>query len=95
MNMTKREWLRAMHELCDGGLLTCTRGKVGDDDATYALAAFPLNDPDRFPADIQELHLRNMAKFGGCNTEGAMGRAIQVLRLPNTAKPKGYQEGPQ
>lgn len=54
------EFRAAMTELCDRGLITCTHGRPGDDDATYALAWMPLDNPERFPAHVRERHARNM-----------------------------------
>jgi hypothetical protein len=64
--MTVDEFRAAMTELCDRGLITCTGGEPGDDDATYALAWMPLDNPERYPPNIRELHSRNMqALLGG------------------------------
>lgn len=50
----------ALVELCAAGLLTCTRGSPGDDDATYAVAWLPLDDADRFPESVRRRHAQNM-----------------------------------
>jgi len=50
-------------QLCKKGLLTCTHGQPGDDDATYAVAWLPLDNPEQYAAEIQERHRRNMEKF--------------------------------
>ena len=63
--LTADEFRAAITELCDRGLITCTRGVPGDDDATYALAWLKLDNPERYPATIRELHALNMqALFG-------------------------------
>lgn len=61
--MTRGQYRRAMAKLCGHGLLTCTRGRPGDDDATYALAWLPLDDPERYPEEVRKLHARNMARL--------------------------------
>ena len=61
--MTKSEFKAGMAELCERGLLTCTHGRPGDDDATYALGWLPLADPAQFPAGIRERHAANMLKL--------------------------------
>ncbi|WP_206609473.1 hypothetical protein, partial [Thiohalobacter thiocyanaticus] len=38
----------ALVELCDRGLLTCTRGRPGEAGATYAVAWLPLDDPESY-----------------------------------------------
>lgn len=62
--MTPHELQVAITLLCDRGLLTCTRGQPGDDDATYALAWLPLDEPESYPAEIRKRHERNMQKLG-------------------------------
>ena len=64
--LTLEEIRAAAIELCARGLLTCTRGQPGDDDATYAFAWLPLDDAHVYPANIRELHSQNMqALIGG------------------------------
>ncbi len=58
---------RALIELCTKGLLTCTAGKPGDEDATYAIAWLPLDHPDRYPDDVRRRHAENMLRL---RTEG-------------------------
>lgn len=58
------EFRAAVVELCERGLLTCTRGQPGDDDAAYAVAWLPLDKPERFPEEIRRRHAENMRKFG-------------------------------
>ena len=53
----------ALIELCDSGLLTCTRGQPGEDGATYAVAWEPLDHPDQFPADVRRRHEENMRRL--------------------------------
>lgn len=50
-------------ELCDRGLLTCTRGSPGEDGATYAVAWLPLDNPDLFSDEVRERHNANMERF--------------------------------
>lgn len=54
---------KAARDLCERGLITCTRGNPGDDDAQYALAWLPLDHPEQFSADVRKRHAANMAKF--------------------------------
>jgi hypothetical protein len=56
-----------MQTLCERGLLTCTRGRPGDDDATYALGWLPLDDADTYPEEIRHRHSKNMLRL---RTEG-------------------------
>lgn len=63
--MTETEFRSAVADLCDRGLVTCTSGTPGDDDATYALAWLPLNDPETYPVSVRELHARNMQALLG------------------------------
>ena len=63
--MTETEFRSAVTELCDRGLVTCTSGTPGDDDATYALAWWPLDDPQNYPASVCKLHSRNMRALAG------------------------------
>ena len=51
-------------ELCEAGLLTCTRGSPGEDGATYALAWLPLDNPEQYSNEVRERHNANMAAFG-------------------------------
>lgn len=53
----------ALVELCERGLITCTRGRPGEPDATYALAWLPLDDAERYPFDIRERHAANMLRL--------------------------------
>jgi hypothetical protein len=73
MNLTKLldldgldadELRAALVELCERGLLTCTRGEPGMEGATYAIAWLPLDDPEQFSDEVREKHAANMAKFG-------------------------------
>ena len=62
--MTGAESRPAVAELCDRGLVTCTGGAPGDDDATYALAWWPFDDPRKYPANVRDRHTRNMRALG-------------------------------
>lgn len=53
----------ALAELCERGLLTCTTGRPGEEGATYALAWLPLDNPDQYPAEVQDRHARNMKRL--------------------------------
>lgn len=50
-------------ELCEGGLLTCTRGTPGEPGSTYAVAWLPLDDPEQYPQDIRDRHEANMKTY--------------------------------
>jgi hypothetical protein len=50
-------------ELCQAGILTCTRGDPGEPGATYALAWLPLDDPDQYPSEIRERNAANLARL--------------------------------
>lgn len=65
--MTRTQFRRAMAELCERGLVTCTHGRPGDDDATYALTWLPLADPESFPEHVRRRHAENMLRL---RTEG-------------------------
>ena len=54
----------ALIELCECGLLTCTRGEPGSDGATYAVAWFQLDNPEDFPTAVRERHAANMRRLG-------------------------------
>jgi hypothetical protein len=62
-SMTEVEFREAMADLCDRGLLTCTRGHPGDDHATYALGWLPLDDADGYPEEIRRRHAENMSRL--------------------------------
>lgn len=59
---------QALIELYARGLLTCTSGKPGEDGATYALAWLPLDDPERYSAEVRERHAENMLRFSARRT---------------------------
>ncbi len=61
--LPERQLRTAAVQLCNKGLLTCTHGQPGDDDATYAVAWLPLDNPEQFSEEIQERHRRNMKRF--------------------------------
>ena len=52
----------AIVELCESGLLTCTRGQPGENGATYALGWIPLSNPEDFAIEIRIRHAQNMLK---------------------------------
>lgn len=54
---------RALRELCEQGLLTCTRGRPGDRNASYALAWLPLDDAGHYPEEIRRRHAENMLRL--------------------------------
>jgi hypothetical protein len=56
----KRRWRAAVIELCEAGLLTCTGGNPGDEEATYALGWFPLDKPEQFSPEVRARHEQNM-----------------------------------
>lgn len=64
-DMTVDQFRAAMTDLCERGLITCTHGRPGDDDATYALAWIPLDNPENYSPHIRELHAQNMAALIG------------------------------
>lgn len=63
--LSESEFKAAVVELCERGLLTCTRGQPGEDGATYAVAWLPLDHPDHFPADVRDRHAQNMRRLTG------------------------------
>lgn len=67
LGMSESEFRDSITELCVRGLLTCTRGNPGDQDATYALAWLPLDDPENYPADVRQKHAENMRQLDGGN----------------------------
>lgn len=60
---TREEFVAAVTELCERGLITCTRGRPGDADARYAVAWLPLDHPERFPQSVRDKHAANMRTF--------------------------------
>ena len=50
----------ALVELCECGLLTCTRGDPGSDGATYALTWLPLDNPQDYSQAVRDRHTENM-----------------------------------
>jgi hypothetical protein len=65
--MTRTEFCQALQELVAVGLITCTQGRPGDDDAQYAVAWLALNDPERYPPEIRARHERNIRRLGVLN----------------------------
>ena len=53
----------ALVELCEWGLLTCTRGEPGSDGATYALAWLPLDSPEDYSQAVRDRHAKNMRRL--------------------------------
>jgi hypothetical protein len=53
----------AVVELCQCGLLTCTRGEPGSNDATYAVAWLPLDDPEDYSQAVRDQHAENMRRL--------------------------------
>jgi len=51
-------------ELCEAGLLTCTHGKPGDENARYALGWLPLDNPNQYSDEVQARHTENMRHSG-------------------------------
>lgn len=56
-------------ELCDAGLLTCTRGKPGEANAKYALAWLPLDNPEQFSEEVRAKHAENMRRCSADTTQ--------------------------
>ena len=63
-SLNPEEVKAAAIELCELGLLTCTHGKPGDDDATYALAWLPLDQPECYSQTVRDRHAENLRRFG-------------------------------
>ena len=62
----------ALVELCECGLLTCTRGEPGSDGATYALAWLPLDNPEDYSQAVRDQHAENMRRLAtGCSSSRA------------------------
>ena len=59
----------ALTELCDNGLLTCTRGEPGADGATYAVAWLPLDNPEQYSLEVRKQHDQNMRRRLGGDPE--------------------------
>lgn len=53
----------ALVELCERGLLTCTRGEPGSNGATYALTWLPLNNPEDYSQAVRDQHAENMRRL--------------------------------
>jgi hypothetical protein len=53
----------ALVELCERGLLTCTRGEPGSNGATYALAWLPLDNPEDYSQAARDQHAENMQRL--------------------------------
>lgn len=63
MRISESEFRMALVDLCARGLLTCTRGEPGDDDASYAVAWLPLDEPDKYSREVRDRHHENMRRF--------------------------------
>jgi hypothetical protein len=46
-----------------GGWITCTRGRIGEAGATYALGWIELDEPERYTREVRERHARNMLRW--------------------------------
>lgn len=55
------EYRQACRELCEAGLLTCTRGTPGDDDAEYAVGWMPLDG--EHPDEVRARHAANRRRL--------------------------------
>jgi len=53
----------ALVELCQCGLLTCTRGEPGSVGATYAVAWLPLDNPEGYSQAVRDQHAENMQRL--------------------------------
>jgi hypothetical protein len=62
--MSPEDFRLAAMELCSRGLLTCTSGRPGDKDATYALAWRSLDKSEQFATEIRAQHEENMRQIG-------------------------------
>jgi len=62
-DMTEAEFCAGINELCASGLITCTRGQPGADDARYAIALFPLDNPEQFSQEVRDRHAANMLRI--------------------------------
>lgn len=62
VGLSRDEFRRACRELCEAGLLTCTRGMPGDEDAEYALGWMPLDG--EHPDEVRARHAANMRRYG-------------------------------
>lgn len=68
-SMSETELQAAAVDLCARGLLTCTRGRPGEDGATYGLAWLPLDEPERYPPEVRARHIENMRRLGALPDE--------------------------
>jgi transcription initiation factor IIE alpha subunit len=59
----RREQRQAMARLCEQGFITCTRGRAGDRNASYALAWLPLDEPRKYSDEVLERHGQNMRRL--------------------------------
>ena len=67
-------------ELCKRGLLTCTSGRPGEADATYALAWLPLDNAEAFSPTVRELHAENTGgNASGENMSSSFWSASETL----------------
>ena len=66
--LSEADLRHAAVELCQAGILTCTRGDPGEPGATYALAWLPLDNPDQYPVEVCERNAANLARL--LNSEG-------------------------
>ena len=61
---TNADFIAARKEACDAGFITLTSGSIEDDNATFALAWLPLDNPDKFTQEVRDKHEANMRKIG-------------------------------
>jgi hypothetical protein len=57
----KAEFISAIQQLLDEGLLTLTRGTAVEDDARYAIGWEPLDG--KHPPQVEKRHAENMRKW--------------------------------
>lgn len=62
--MDEGELQAVLMDLCERGLLTCTRGRPGEAKAQYALAWEPLDRPERYSPEVKQRHQSNMKAWG-------------------------------
>ncbi len=55
-HLDAEEMRAALIELCERGLLACTHGTPGSDDATYAVAWLPLDDLEDYSQAVRDRH---------------------------------------
>jgi hypothetical protein len=63
--MTTTEFLEGYHELVQMGLVTETVPETDTEGPSFALAFWPLDNPETFPESVRQKHAENMAKWAG------------------------------